>query len=130
MGEFRIGGDEYSGSVGGMAGMLGGEGVPEYLEADFDIDDDGNVLEFDAGGAIAGTPLNQQGPIMHSDAAASAGVRENLEEGQQGGAEVSSPASLLCIFYVDPRTCLPSYPSFLLLTSYHSSTQTHLSSAV
>jgi hypothetical protein len=78
-------------SVMGPGGMLG-EGIAEPLAADWALDDDGNFIDLALGQTLPGTPAVAQGATMPSDAGASARVRQQHEEDQRAGAEVSFAA--------------------------------------
>lgn len=92
MGDFQIGGDDGLGSFGDLGGGLGDVNLDLGLDEAFTFNEDGDVVDLDIARPIVATPMPRQGATMASDAAASARVRAEHEEGQQGGAEVSLPA--------------------------------------
>lgn len=109
LGDFRLAGDNGPSSVGG-SGLFAGEDLLEPLaEPDFGFDADGNFFDHAANPV---TPKVSGRAAMQSDAGASAGVRQEHEEGQMGGAEVSSTAD----FHCDLHLCFPLCLLFLLLS--------------
>ena len=65
-------------------------GVVTKEGKDFEIDENGGLVDGLLAGIVAGTPAARSGVGMHSDAAASAKVRKDHEEGRLGGASVST----------------------------------------
>ncbi|KAF2017223.1 hypothetical protein BU24DRAFT_366858 [Aaosphaeria arxii CBS 175.79] len=87
-GEFMLqGGDEPS-SVGARIG-LPGRGIDEpFPEPEFDIDEDGNLIEFSPRAGHSVTPFRMAESALPSDAPLSARVRVDFEEGQGNAAAV------------------------------------------
>lgn len=95
-GEFNIQGDYGPDSFGGPSSIVDVEGIDQMLdEPDFVINDDGTVIDPPKANTIPRTPAAPRGATMHSDAGASAQVRQEHEEGVQAYA----PVSFTCCFY-------------------------------
>jgi hypothetical protein len=69
--------------------MLDVENLLQLDEPDFTFGEDGDLIELTPGQSVPATPVVARGAPMHSDTGASARVRQEHEEGQQGGAQVS-----------------------------------------
>ncbi|KAF1996152.1 hypothetical protein P154DRAFT_623379 [Amniculicola lignicola CBS 123094] len=119
--DYQIGGDDDFGSFGGQEYTMGGTNQP-LEEADFDIDDDGMVLDFTPGRQAPGTPAVPEGVMAHSDAGASARVRREHEEGQDAGAELLEEAMDLDLPTFDD--VLPEGEAFPTAAQPHASDQT------
>ena len=64
--------------------------VHEYIDApDFTFDENGELVDLTEANLTQGTPSVRGGSNMHSDAGASARVRQDHEDGLHGGVEVS-----------------------------------------
>lgn len=68
--------------------FAGGEFLEILDEPDFAFDDDGNIINT---AADPFTPNGSGGVVVQSDAGARSKVRQEHEEGQMGGIEVSLP---------------------------------------
>jgi len=122
LGDFRLAGDNGPSSVGNT-GLFVGENLLEPLaEPDFGFDADGNFFDYTANPV---TPKVSRGVMVQSNAGASARVRQEHEEGQMGGAEVSLTADIHC----NLRLCFPLCLLFFLLSHHficrHPSAQSH-----
>ena len=106
-GTFRLEGDNGLGSVDRPSGMLGAGDMVELEDPDFAFGDDGELIDVPRGNAAVGTPARPAGAAMSGDAAASARVRREHEEGRQAGGQVSSTALSHVFLYCDlsPRSC-------------------------
>lgn len=93
-GELRVEGDYGLSSVGGVSGVSRLGGAELLSEPDFGFDDEGNMIDLTAGEIFPGTLADLPGAVMLSDAGASARVRQEHEEGQLAGTEVSFFANL------------------------------------
>lgn len=72
--------------------MLDIDNLLQLDEPDFTFGEDGDIIELTPGQHAPATPAAAGGAPMYSDAGASARVRQEHEEGQQGGAQVSTAA--------------------------------------
>ncbi|KAF1916980.1 Rec8 like protein-domain-containing protein [Ampelomyces quisqualis] len=84
-GSFRIQGDNEAGSPGNLAPVDDGF---DYGDPGFSFDENGELFEASPTQNLAATPAARSGTAMHSDAAASAKVRKEHEEGRMGGAQL------------------------------------------
>jgi meiotic recombination protein REC8 len=87
-GSFRLQGDN---DAVDPTGFLGADGF-DLGEPEFVFDENGELSEVPQAQRGAGTPAARSGAAMHSDAGASAKVRQEHEEGRTGGAQVSFTA--------------------------------------
>ncbi|KAJ4320790.1 R8 protein [Neodidymelliopsis sp. IMI 364377] len=82
---FRLEADD---GAQGDAGVPNIDNLLQLDEPDFTFGEDGDLIEFSLGKSAPMTPQIVEGAPMHSDAAASARVRKEHEDGQQGGDQV------------------------------------------
>jgi hypothetical protein len=103
-GSFRLQGDNDAGSPGDLAPVDDGF---DYGDPGFSFDENGELFEAPPAQNVAATPAARSGTAMHSDAAASAKVRKEHEEGRMGGAQVSSTAIFCVVLYLTltPVSC-------------------------
>lgn len=94
--------------------MLDIDNLLNLEEPDFVFGEDGDIIEFNPGQRAPETPAAAGGVPLHNDAGASARVRQEDGEGQQGGVQVS-PAM---ISYLVHTTSLPARPTLVLPTLY------------
>jgi hypothetical protein len=90
-GEFRVQGNDETGSIDSAGNLFGEDIGDELLDVDFGFDADGNIIDYTGGEISPATPANPIEVTMHSDAAAGARVRAEYEEGRRASLEVSFP---------------------------------------
>lgn len=111
-GGFQLHGDDEGTGLNALP--VGDNGVA-LDEVDFAFDENGELIEGLLGQIVAGTPAARSGVGMQSDAAASAKVRKDHEEGRVGGVPVSFP---LFLAYNALPSHLPVFsPGLLALTT-------------
>jgi hypothetical protein len=88
-GSFRLQGDN---DAADPTGFLGADDGFDLGEPEFAFDENGELIEVPQAQRGAGTPAARSMATMHSDAGASAKVRQEHEEGRIGGAQVSFTA--------------------------------------
>lgn len=95
-GDFRL---EGGNDTQGDNVMMDVDNMLQLDEPDFTFGEDGDLIEFTPGQPAPATPANAGGMYMHSDAGASARVRQEHKEGQQGGDQVSLSSIILEVFF-------------------------------
>lgn len=93
------------------------ENLLQLDEPDFTFGEDGDLIQFTPGQPLPATPTVTRGAQMHSDVGASARVRREHEEGQQGGDQVSLAMKFYFVLYCT-YTCALKALSFYTSTHH------------